>query len=281
MSSSSRIELRRCRPLLGTFVEISARGRDTDSLSGAVAAAFESVERVQRLMSIHDENSELSQINRLAHSCSVRVGDAILEVLERGLEIARRSGGAFDFTIGAALAEWGLLPGRLRRFARGDWRDVSLLPGNRVRLRRAVVLDLGGIAKGYAVDCALRVLREGGATAGAVNAGGDLGVFGGEPLTVHLRHPAKPEQLVNSLRLNDAALATSSPCFTRCRWRGRTVSHLVNASNQSAVVGNISVSVRAKTCWLADALTKVVLNAPAVAERLLGHYDAEAYVQVA
>ena len=88
--------------------------------------------------------------------------------------------------------------------------------------------------------------------------------------------------MVNPISLRNAALATSSPCFTRRQWRGRTVSHLINPVNRRAVAENVSVSVRAGECWLADALTKVVLNAdPTTARRLLETHHAEALILTA
>jgi thiamine biosynthesis lipoprotein ApbE len=80
------------------------------------------------------------------------------------------------------------------------------------------------------------------------------------------------------LGLYNAALATSSPCFTQRRWQRRTISHLVNPGGGAAVTGGISVTVQARECWLADALTKVVLNAPKLAESILQKYAAEAFV---
>jgi len=111
-----------------------------------------------------------------------------------------------------------------------------------------------------------------------VNAGGDLRTFGEEARTIHLRHPGAPQRLIQLIELHNAALATSSPCFTRCRCSGRVVSHLVARDGRTAITRNISVSVRARECWLADALTKVVLNAPDLAEAMLGEYGAEALV---
>jgi thiamine biosynthesis lipoprotein len=114
---------------------------------------------------------------------------------------------------------------------------------------------------------------------GIVNAGGDLRVFGRRPVAVHLRHPSVPHLLAGRLEISDDALATSSPCFTERQQRGRTVSHLVNSRERSAVTGRISVSVRAPECWLADALTKVVLNGPATAaQTLLARHGAQAIV---
>ena len=90
------------------------------------------------------------------------------------------------------------------------------------------------------------------------------------------------EPIANPISLLNAALATSSPCFTRRQWHGRTVSHLVNPANRRAITSRLSVSVRAGECWLADALTKVVLNADSItATRLLEAHHAEALILTA
>lgn len=273
---------RRCRPLLGTFVEITTTGLDERRVQRSVNAAFGCMERVQRLMSVHDPASELSRVNAEALFRPVKVSDETFEVLRRGLELARASAGAFDFTVAPTLARWGLLPPHLRRRGScGCWEDVELLAGRRVRFTKPLAADLGGIAKGYAVDAAIETLRDSGVSSAFVNAGGDLRVFGSAPFIVHLRHPLHAHLLPRAMQLRDAALATSSPCFTERRWQQRAVSHLVNPLNHCAVTGGISVTVRAGECWLADALTKVVFNAPLLAERLLTQHNAEAFILAA
>jgi thiamine biosynthesis lipoprotein len=281
MNSCSKSEVRRCRPLLGTLVEITASGLDTTSAQTAIDSAFAAIGSVQQLMSVHDESSELSVVNRTAYQHPVRLSSPMQVVLARGLALAEQSGGAFDFTIGPALARWKLLPRHLRRDNPGDWRDVQLLPDGHVWFQRPLTLDLGGIAKGYAVDLAIDALRKAGMGAGLVNAGGDLRAFGREPAVVHVRHPAQPWRSAHTLSISNRALATSSPCFTRRQWRGRTISHLVALDRELAVTTNISVSVLADECWIADALTKVVLNAPSRAEGLLAVHQAEACVLTA
>lgn len=273
--------LSRCRPLLGTFVEIKATGLAEVSLQASVNAAFAAIERLQCLMSVHDPASELSRVNEEALRRPVKVSDETFTVLQRSLELSRASDGAFDFTIAPLLARWGLLPTPLRRRAAGDWRDVQLLSRSRVRFTKPLAIDLGGVAKGLAVDSAIAALRGAGVTSAVVNAGGDLRAFGPEPSCIHLRHPLQPQRLSHTVLLREAALATSSPCFTERRWRGRRVSHLVNPREQCAVTGGLSVTVRAPECWLADALTKVVLFAPALAEPLLARHDAEAFILTA
>lgn len=275
-SSSNGDSVRRCRPLLGTFVEITAHGRTEEQVRTAVEKAFAAIARVQSLMSVHDTASALSRLNQMAATKAVPVERDLFTVLERGLALAAESGGAFDLTVAPTLARWGLRDRRLRRSRAGDWRDVELLPRRRVRFARPVALDLGGIAKGFAVDQAIAVLRAAGLPAATVNAGGDLRVFGPRASVIHLRDPRVPQALGHRLELRDAALATSSPCFTERRWRGQTVSHLVNPLSGRATLGAVSVTVRARECWLADALTKVVLHAPDRAQEILARHEAAA-----
>ena len=281
MSLSSKTEVRRCRPLLGAFVEITASGLEDDALQGAVNAAFCAIENVHHALSVHEPDSELSLLNRDAASHPVKVTRQTFAILLRAHELASESGGAFDHTVAPMLARWGLLPPALRRRKAGAWQDVLLLSGCKVQFLKPLALDLGGIAKGFAVDAAIEVLRRKGVKSAIVNAGGDLRLFGDQPSTVHLRHPATPQLIAHTIELRDCALASSSPCFTQKSWRGQLVSHLVNPITRTAVTGPMSVSICAGECWLADALTKVVLNAPQGARRLLAKYTAEAFVLTA
>lgn len=278
MTSCSGNEVRRCRPLLGTFVEIRANGLSVPALTDAVDAAFSAIEVVHRLMSVHDELSEISEINRSAYRRPVCVSVPTFDVLSLGLNIASRSNGAFDFTHGSTLARWGFLPRHLARHHSGDWRDVRLLSKRRVSLNRPLTIDLGGIAKGYAVDSAIKVLQHRRVRSGCVNAGGDLRAFGPGTMTVYLRHPGTPRRPMHPIRLHNTALATSSPCFTRSDRNGNAISHLVSGTGHTAVTRCVSVSVRSRQCCIADALTKVVLNASDNAERLLAEFDAEAII---
>ena len=278
MTSFSNIEVRRCRPLLGTFVEIMASGLDEVELGRAIEAGFAAIEATQKLMSAHDPSSELWRVNQEAFVRPVEVSKELFEVLRRGNELARESAGGFDFTIAPLLARWGLLPSPLRRRRPGGWRDVDLQTSGRVRFTRPLAIDLGGIAKGYAVDKAVEQLRRDGVPSALVNAGGDMRAFGERFSTVHVRHPAQQRLLSRSIRIRDEALATSSPCFTETPFQGHTVSHLVNMPRGVAITGPIAVTVRACECWLADALTKVVLSRPRLAESLLVKHHAEGFV---
>ncbi|MBL6751748.1 MAG: FAD:protein FMN transferase [Nevskia sp.] len=279
--SSVAAEVRRARPLLGTRVEIRARARRPEAaLHAAVDAAFAAVDDVHRLMSFHAPDSDVSRLNAEAHWHPLAVHPQTLAVLRAALELARASAGIFDPCVGARLQRWGLLPSAGAIAEGGGWGDIELAGDGRVRFRRPLRIDLGGIAKGYAVDCAVAALRGAGVEAGMVDAGGDLRVFG-VPQRVFLRHPLQPAACATELLLQDEALATSSCCFSRTQGKAGTVSALLDPRSGRPYTGQASVSVRAPQCMHADALTKLVLfGAPAQIETVLSDYGALALVQV-
>ena len=102
------IQLRRARPLLGTLVEITARGQREAELKHAIAAAFVAVARVHELMSFHEPTSDVGRVNRLAHRVAVRVHPWTWKVLETAQHLSRLTAGAFDITIGGELDAAGL-----------------------------------------------------------------------------------------------------------------------------------------------------------------------------
>ena len=278
--------VRRARPLLGTVLEIRAAGPHTRvQLNKAIDGAFAAVERVQELMSYHDPASELSRINREAAATAQRIDAQTYAVLEAALRFAALSNGAFDPCVGDQLEKWGYLPPSTpgpdrSRPTGGTWRDVHLVAHCRVRFGRPVRLDLGGIAKGYAVDCAVRALQSAGVEDFLVNAGGDLRIAGRWTQRLRLRHPQAPHLSAEVLALRNAALATSAAYYSRRHgWFGE-VSALLDPRTGMPYIGNGSVSVRAADCMSADALTKVVLfAAPEFAEQALAACRAQAFVQ--
>jgi thiamine biosynthesis lipoprotein len=281
--SSTAPEVRRARPLLGTRVEISLRADWPQArLHAAADLAFAAVEQVHRLMSFHQPDSELARLNREAHRRPIEVHPHTLRVLRAALELARASAGVFDPCVGARLQGWGLLPTAEGEGegVDGDWRDIELSDDGRVRFRRPLRIDLGGIAKGYAVDCAVMVLRQAGAESGMVNAGGDLRVFGA-PQWISLCHPLHPAARATVLSLHDEALASSSCCLSRRQGAAGEISALLDPRSGLPYTGQASVSVRAPKCMSADSLTKLVLFGDSQQiEAILAAYGALALVQV-
>ena len=237
----------RARPLLGTLVSLR-----TDADENAVRQAFALVERVHYLMSAHADEGDVAAINRHAHRRAVSVHAWTYRVLCTAQTVSRASDGAFDATLGRG----------------ASWRDVQLLPKNHVRLARRARLDLGGIAKGFAVDLAVAALHRSGATEASVNAGGDLRVFGRRAQVVRIRVPGNPQLAVPVMRTRSRAFATSGDYFGGER---------VDARDQAPLCAGHSVTISAGSCMVADALTKAVA-AIGPQPTLLAGFTAQAYL---
>ena len=276
MRTNEQIEIRRCRPMLGTFVEIQAFGTNAVELEDAIEAAFLAIAHVQRLMSFHDPESEVSRMNRDACYKRVCVHPWTWRVLKSAQEFSRNTDGIFDITMAGQLVKWNYLPRYGARFGRGNWRDIVLEAAGRVRFRRPLLVDFGGIAKGFAVDRAVEILKRKRVIAGIVNAGGDLRVFGSASQLVHVRHPKQPNRAAGAVRLRERAIATSGIYFARTKKRRRCVSPILDARTGRAACDFISVTVSAANCMTADALTKVVFALRREAVPLLARYSADA-----
>jgi thiamine biosynthesis lipoprotein len=272
MRSRLNIEIRRCRPLLGTFVDVACQGSPED-----VDCAFGVVEKVHRLMSFHDPSSDVTRMNRHASHQSVKVHPWTWCVLKCAQEFSSRSNGVFDITIAPELVKLDFLPTLHNPFeASGRWKDIVLEDECVVRFRRRVIIDLGGIAKGFAVDRAVETLKGNGVAGGVVNAGGDLRILGAASQFVHVRHPAEPMRIAGTVRLRDGAMASSGIYFGCRRFRGQYMGPLVNGRSRQFARELLSVSVAAPECMIADALTKIVFALREKAADLLAQCGAGA-----
>jgi thiamine biosynthesis lipoprotein len=270
---SDVVRVERARPLLGTIVALRVEGA-TPWIDDAVERAFAAIADVQRRMSFHDPDSELSRINRTAAHAEQCVSAPTWRVLRAALALARASDGRFDPSIGSRLVAWRQLPAPSSADVDpvADWRDVELGRDRRVRFRRPLWLDLGGIAKGYAVDRAVAVLRAAGMHSGVVNAGGDLRAFGAAHEVVQVREPGDPMRSRPLLHLRDGAVATSAGYFSTRD--GHTA--LVDTRHGGSLGHDMSVTVCAPRALWADALTKVVLADAGAARPLLRRLRAQA-----
>src|SRR6185295_14848366 len=148
MRSRSSIEIRRCRPLLGTFVEITARGHDERLLTTGIEAGFDAIARVNRLMSFHDPLSDVSRMNRDAFPKGVSVHPWTWQVMTAAKRFAEESQGTFDITVAPLLTKWNYLPDRYYQFSpTATSRDIFLRRNYEVFFCRDLIVDLGGIAK--------------------------------------------------------------------------------------------------------------------------------------
>jgi thiamine biosynthesis lipoprotein len=257
---------------MGTLVHASASGPDGTAVEHAIEAALATIERVERLMSFHDPDSELSRLNREAGRAPRRVHPWTWAVLRRALRVAELSDGLFDITVAPLLVRDGLLPGSADAALQcGNWRHIALMPDCAVFLARPMMLDLGGIAKGYAVDQAIHELRRRGCTQAVVNAGGDLRRFGPVAQPVSLRRPGG---LVRVAELRCGAIATSARHAVHAERLAQPLGSIFDPRSRRPWQGSGAVMVAAPSCVIADALTKVAALAGPACARLLARFGA-------
>lgn len=240
----------------------------------ASAAAFERIRALNDVMSDYDSDSELSRLSRTSgQGLEVRVSPDLWTVLHRAQELAERSDGAFDMTVGPYVNLWrqarrtGLMPDpmRLARARRSVGYQLVRLDGahHSVRLLAPDMrLDLGGIAKGYAVDQAVKELARFGVARALVAGGGDMSVSGPPPGKTGWRIeigaidvPSAPGP--RFVHLAHGGISTSGDLFQRLDINGKRYSHIVDPHTGIGLTDHSLVTVIASDDLTADSLTKV------------------------
>lgn len=237
MSVSATV--RRARPLLGTLVEIGACDADGAAAQAAIEAAFARIAVLQERLSRFVAASDVGRFNGAAAGTCIDISADARAVLDLASGLRDASDGAFDVTLGSGTWDW-----------RSDERGLH-------KRSAAVRIDLGGIAKGHAVDCAIETLAAAGLDAGWVNAGGDLRAFGALALPIDLRDETGGGVHRFAI-IAEGAFATS---------------RLHDASGETR-----HASVAAPRCAWADALTKVVVATVNPGHPLLARFGAQAWL---
>lgn len=253
-NSASMASFQRVTVGLGTFVSVQAQGAlDPAAQTRALDRAGEVFQTVDQVMHPTTPGSDLVRIAQASSGSLLTIHPWTFEVLALSQQLWRSSGGHFDPCVPASPAGIG---------------EVQLVAPSSVRTPpRPALLDLGGIAKGFAIDKAVDVLIEHGCSSGLVNAGGDMRAFGPTSHTIDLQIPGA----ARSLQLTAAALAVSAPKSARSPSGHRGFYSRVTAVE----LPGRAVGVLAPTAAVADALTKCVLTCtPDVLRRLLDEFSA-------
>jgi thiamine biosynthesis lipoprotein len=262
-------------------VEIDAADVDPCDAEVAVEAAFAVVAEVHRLMSFHEAASDVSRLNRSAARGAVLVHPWTYQVLEMAAEMNRRSAGAFNIGVAPRLQQSGQLPCEpdAAPSAAGvpSGQAIELLADNHVRFAcPSVMIDLGGIAKGFAVDRAIEELRSHGVRSAIVNAGGDLAAFGPDARAIHIRDPRSPGELMCQVEVSNQALASTARRFDPFYSTDTADTAVIEPETQMPARAVHGATVCAPSCMIADALTKVVMIAGRRAAAPLAHFRASA-----
>jgi thiamine biosynthesis lipoprotein len=262
LSCSPPPSIERARPLLGTVVAVRVRGAAHARGRARHRPRFAAMSEIHRLMSFQEHASDISRMNRGAARAPVAVHPHTFRVLAWAARMAQLSQGLFDASIGSTLVEWGLLASPdadALPDPQVSFRDIELRRGREVFFRRPLWIDLGGIAKGYAVDRAVAALHACGIDSACVNAGGDLRIVGSEAEHVAIRTAEAPAGFLPVLELRTGALASSCGASSSRFHAGEWVSCHVSGGTRRPLDARTTVSVLAGRCVIADALTKIVL----------------------
>jgi FAD:protein FMN transferase len=263
--------LKREEAIMGTAIVVELWSDDAAAGEAAIAAVMAEMHRIDRAMSPHKDDSELSRINREAAAAPVRLSDEMTSLLTRAESFARLTGGAFDITY-AAVGQLYDYRARVRPSAEAlasacravGWRGLALDRGARtVRFTRAGMrIDLGGFAKGYAVDNATRILRALGIRHAMVSAGGDSRVIGdrrGRPWTIGIRDPRRGAgDVIAVLPLEEVSISTSGDYERYFDEGGERFHHLIDPATGRSPKDVRSVTVLAEDGLTSEALSKAV-----------------------
>ncbi len=252
--------------IMGTVVEITWFG--SSSQENIVKEAFNVIKTVDKKMNPNDPRSDLAKINSNAGKGILTIDPMTCYVIQHGISMGKKTKGAFDITLGSLIALWGWntpsphLPSPsdiTQSLARTGVKYIECHPStHQIRItHQGIRLDLGGIAKGYAVDRAVKVLKDDGMQAFIVNGGGDLYASSHPPKRlwrIGVQDPDNPHRIVVTLRLQNRAIATSGDYEHFFIKNNTRYHHILNPHTGYPARGLRSVSVLAKTVMEADAL---------------------------
>ncbi|MGD1085579.1 MAG: FAD:protein FMN transferase [Verrucomicrobiota bacterium] len=290
------------RNAMATRFEIVLHGANPAALRAAGEEALDEVERLEARLSLYRPSSEIARVNALAARQPVRVSPPVFELLQRAAQLHRHSGGAFDITIAPLVRCWGFMGGAgqlpdpeqiARARSRVGMHHVSLSPDDcSVRFdAEGVMLDLGAIGKGCAIDCAVRTLRESGVTSALIHGGTSTTYAIGHPpdaeawkvaLASHpdpnpnpipspALVPGQPPQLP-TLLLRDESLSVSAGWGKSFESGGRTYGHVLDPRTGEPVSETLLAAVALPSATESDALSTALLVTGAAGARALAQW---------
>jgi thiamine biosynthesis lipoprotein len=271
ISNCSKPELsakKRSQFLMGTLVEISVFGKDEDRSQLAIQNAFNEIQRIEGLMSTHISTSEISKINQSAGIKPTPTTTEVFEVISRALYWAEKTQGALDISLEPIQELWDFygdhpsLPDEKilkQMLQKVDHKKIKLENQTVFLMEKEMGINLGAIAKGYAVDRAIKILKNSNIQHALINAGGDLKAIGSRPdkteWKIGLQHPRIPESILASFSLSEKSVATSGDYQKYFDHEGTRYHHILNPKTGYPATNAMSATVVTNTVMDADALS--------------------------
>lgn len=262
------------REIMGTFAQVTVKAAGKLAADKHIEAAFDRIWQINVMMNDRDPNSEISHLTQTAHLSPAKVSPELFKLIALSIEYSRLSGGAFDITVGAETQLWrqmqqtGQKPDAAALAAaraKVGWQKLILDEKNQTVgfAVEGMKLDVGAIAKGYAVDLAIDVLKAQGVKAAMVDIGGNVRCFGEGPAAgglwlIGLQDPRNPQELLAKLKMNDMAVATSGDYERYAVVDGKQYSHILNPTTAESVSELASVTIIAPMATHTDAMSTAV-----------------------
>ncbi len=274
-SQSQPVMYQEARRLMWTKFEIIAYGADRARLAEAAEAAFEEIDRLDRQMSNYSETSELTYINRNAAREDVIVEKELFDFLKLSIEYGRATAGTFDITVGPLMKSWGFFDSKGRVPDAAERKSVMTRVGfkhvllnertHTIRFdREGVELDLGGIAKGYAVDRAAEILRASGVTSAFITSGSSsICAIGAPPgqnaWRVEVSDPLDRSRQLEAIEIKNRSISTSGCHEKTFESGGRSYCHIMDPRAGRPIEGLLSATVITQSGVEAEVLSKALM----------------------
>jgi thiamine biosynthesis lipoprotein len=254
----------RSRLLMGTLFSIKVFTSRSQGLDKAISLAFKEIERIEKLMSEKDPKSQVYKINQLKGKRHLRVSREILGLIKRAKYISKITNGAFDISFKPLGDLWKKrrIPKREdleKRLRLVDYKSIVIdFKGGVISfLKEGMQIGLGGIAKGYAIDRAKKILLSQGYRDFIISGGGDLFVSGtkrGRLFNIGIKHPRKPKGIFGYIKVSDVAVMTSGDYERFFILNGKRFHHIIDPKTGFPAKGTQSVTIIGPRAETADAL---------------------------
>jgi len=258
---------------MGTVVTISSYGESREHVLDATTKAFDEIRRIDRLMSVYQPSSQLSIVNRSASRKPVVVDNDLVEIIKYANRYGALTNGEFDITVEPLMELWGFREEETGPLPMPTDRELATAI-EAVGIKKILVdekectisllnphcrIDLGGIAVGYSVDRAVKILKAEGIESAFINHSGDVYALGYpencEGWEIGIPNPLSPQEMVRTLSLRDRALSTSGNYENFVTYGGNKYGHIMDPRTGHPSSRLLSLSIVSDTSITADALS--------------------------
>ncbi len=264
------VTVQKTEPIMGTDVTVTVVAPSEKAGESAIDAAMDEIKRLDSMMSLYKDESEITRVNLAAGEHSVTVSPEMIEMLEYAGRVSDLSGGVFDVTIGPLVVLWQM---RLKEgtvptdkeiktvLSRVGYRDILIdRKGSTIFLtKKDMIMDFGGCAKGYAADRAAGVLKKRGIENALVSVAGDIRAMGkredGKPWRIGIQHPREADKTLAVLELSDRSISTSGDYERFKIVRNKRYHHILDPRTGKPSQGTVSVTVVGDKGAIVDPLT--------------------------